>query len=209
MHNVVREFCKFSGTLYGELTEQLNIQNKKIGHLRVKILGFRDFYQSFEKPNTISESEFFQLPQDSKKYSSFVADLRVLKAGDEPSNALEAIGIAMNSDWNYLAPRRRHIICVITDASAHPLEKSRKGAPHYPSDLPKTFGAFAEKWESEMDEKARRLVIFAPEAYPWSEICPDQGGFSDTIHYPLGSNSDAELISLIKNHLVSLVVNSI
>ena len=191
---------------HDELERDLVEQQKTIDQLRVKVIAFRDYY--VDGADSMSESRFFALPDDASDYAAFVSGLKASGGGDEPESGLEAFALAMKSDWNTADGRKRQVICILTDASAHPLEKAGSGAPsHYPSDLPKTFDALADKWEGEMDEKARRLVIFAPEAYPWNEICPDQGGFSDAIHYP--SSGGAGLSDVDYKQIINLIANSI
>lgn len=191
---------------HDELKKDLEEQQKSVDQLRVKVIAFRDYY--VDGADSMSESRFFALPDDASDYAAFVNGLNASGGGDEPENGLEAFALAMKSDWNTADGRKRQVICMLTDASAHPLEKAGSGAPsHYPSDLPKTFDALADKWEGEMDEKARRLVIFAPDAYPWSEICPDQGGFSDAIHYP--SSGGAGLSDVDYKQIINLIANSI
>lgn len=191
---------------HDELKRDLVEQQKTIDQLRVKVIAFRDYY--VDGADSMSESRFFALPDDAFDYAAFVSGLKASGGGDEPESGLEAFALAMKSDWNTADGRKRQIICILTDASAHPLEKAGSGAPsHYPSDLPKTFDALADKWEGEMDEKARRLVIFAPEAYPWNEICPDQGGFSDAIY--CHSSGGAGLSDVDYKHIINLIANSI
>jgi hypothetical protein len=189
------------------LDKALKEQQKSIDALRVKVIAFRDYYCDGER--SMSESRFFGLPADAAEYAAFVNNLNADGGGDEPESALEAFALAMKSDWNSAPGRKRRIICILTDASAHPLEKAASGAPSgYPSDLPKTLSELADTWEGTMDEKARRLLVFAPESYPWNKICPDdQGGFSDAIHYP--SRGGAGLSDVDYNQIVSLVANSI
>lgn len=189
------------------LKSTLEEQQKSIDALRVKVIAFRDYYCDGDR--SMSESRFFTLPEEATDYAAFVNGQNADGGGDEPENGLEAFALAMKSDWSSAEGRKRQIICILTDASAHELEKAASGAPAgYPSGLPKTFDELADMWEGSMDEKARRLLIFAPEVYPWNKICPDdQGGFSDAIHYP--SRGGAGLSDVDYNQIVSLVANSI
>lgn len=189
------------------LDKALKSQQKSIDTLRVKVIAFRDYY--CDEDQSMSESRFFSLPGDAADYASFVNSLIADGGGDEPESALEAFALAIKSDWSSAPGRKRQIVCILTDASAHPLEKAASGAPsRYPSDFPKTLSELADLWEGKMDEKARRLLVFAPECYPWNKICPDdQGGFSDAIHYP--SRGGAGLSDVDYNQIVSLVANSI
>jgi hypothetical protein len=189
------------------LNKALQEQQKSVDALRVKVVAFRDYFCDGEK--SMSESRFFELPSEAADYAAFVDKLSPSGGGDEPESALEAFALAMRSDWSDEPGRKRRIICILTDASAHPLEKASGSKPAgYPDDLPSTFSQLADMWEGTMDDRARRLLIFAPEVYPWNQICPDdQGGFSDAIHYP--SRGGAGLSDVDYKQIVSLVANSI
>ena len=52
----------------------------------------------------------------------------------------------------------------------------------YPSDIPKNFDELSDLWASqELNSASKRLLLLAPDAYPWSEI----GEYwENTIHYP-------------------------
>lgn len=55
---------------------------------------------------------------------------------DEPESGLEALALAMGSDWETSGTSKRHAIVLFTDASAHPLEQQLDGIPeNYPSPM--------------------------------------------------------------------------
>jgi hypothetical protein len=90
--------------------------------------------------------------------------------GDEPENGLEAVALALQSNWTTGGDRRRHIIVLWTDGEAHLLEKRPKPAG-YPSNILSNYNELADLWHGQlMDARAKRLVIFAPETTPWSDI---------------------------------------
>jgi len=150
-------------------------------NFRVKVIVFRDYY--CDGDDSMEESAFFKLPTEKSAFRSFVSSIEAKGGGDEPENALEAIAIAMNSDWVQQGTRKRHIIMVWTDATAHPLEKSQEGKPsNYPSDIPDSFMELAGWWEDtqsgKMNNSAKRLIVFAPDDAPWSDVAM----WSQTIH---------------------------
>jgi hypothetical protein len=63
---------------------------------------------------------------------------------------LEALAVAIKSDWVRTGDRRRHVVVLWTDASAHRLEDaSRRGTAGYPSDLPASFADITAMWEGQ------------------------------------------------------------
>ena len=153
--------------------EAMEENGKQVGTLRVKVIAFRD-YGCDEVP--MQESPFYTLPEEDGAFNDFVAGITATGGGDGPENALEAIALALKSDWTTGGYRRRHAILLFTDAPALPLG-ARASSPSYPSDLPKTLAELGAWWEgadqslgSTYQPKAGRLVAFAPDAEPWSDL---------------------------------------
>lgn len=170
--------------LYDDLIKTMaNTYQRRVEQLRVKVIAFRDYY--CDGNQALKESRFFSLPDDKKDFHDFVASLEAKGGGDEPENALEAMALAMKSDWVKVSdPNRekaRNAVVIFTDASAHPLEKAAGGVPeNYPSDMLKSYNELYEAWcgqgkaEYSMNRDAERLVIFAPEdSYPWSDMAEE------------------------------------
>ncbi len=175
--------------LYDDLITNMREKNNRIvKQLRVKVIAFRDYY--CDGPYAMEESKFFTLPAQKNEFKNFVSSLEAKGGGDEPENALEAMALAMKSDWvkvtNPNTEKARNVVVIFTDASAHPLEKSADGvSEHYPSDMLKSYTELYEAWCGQgscmdnqasytMNKMAERLVVFAPEdAYPWSEMAEE------------------------------------
>lgn len=175
--------------LYDDLiTDMRESNNRIVRQLRVKVIAFRDYY--CDGPYAMEESKFFTLPDQKTEFRNFVASLEAKGGGDVPENALEAMALAMKSDWVRVTDsnteKARNVIVIFTDASAHPLEKSADGvSEHYPTDMLKNYNELYEAWcgqgscmdNSEsytMDKMAKRLIIFVPEdVYPWSDMAED------------------------------------
>ena len=125
------------------------------------------------------------MPEEKKLFHDFVASLEAIGGGDEPESALEAMALAMKSDWVKVSDlnkeKARNAIVIFTDASAHPLEKASGGvSEYYPKDMLKSYNELYEAWCGQgvpaysMNKDAERLVIFAPEdSYPWSEMAEE------------------------------------
>ena len=175
--------------LYDDLIKNMREKNNRIvKQLRVKVIAFRDYY--CDGAYAMEESKFFTLPKQKTEFRNFVAALEAKGGGDEPENALEAMALAMKSDWvrvtNPNTEKARNVVVIFTDASAHPLEKSADGvSEYYPADMLKNYNELYEAWCGQgscmdnresytMDKMAERLVIFAPEdAYPWSDMAEE------------------------------------
>ena len=118
------ESVKRSATEFHRLLEEkMAVKNKGIRQLRVRIIAFRDIGE--EGDESIVATNFFTLPAEGAAFNSFVSKLAAGGGGDEPESALEALALAIQSPWERTMDKRRHIVVVCTDASAHPLGKFR------------------------------------------------------------------------------------
>jgi len=113
-----------------DLKERCDKKGKEISELRIRVIGFRDFYA--DEGNAIQDSDFFNIPDQESEFKSFVNGLVPAGGGDEPENGLEALAMAINSDWTKGGDRRRHVVVVWSDASTHPigLEKCFLSSEH-------------------------------------------------------------------------------
>ena len=155
--------------------------------MRVKVIAFRDFAYNGDK--ALEESRFFNLPDENEDFHDYFEQIQAFGGGNGTSNALEAIAVAMRSDWTTeKIPdiKRRHVILVFTDASAAPLkDASRPGRskcsrienPAYPENMPNNLEELEEMWNGTSntlkgmpDRKAKRIGIFAPDVWPWNTI---------------------------------------
>ncbi len=138
---------------------------KEIQRFRVKIVAFRDFEYDREP---ILESRFFTLDEELEDLQEFFFGVSGFGGGDMPESGLEALALSMKSDWTDEGSPRRHIIILHTNAPAKPFGTGSDN-PLYPADMPKDMDGLKELWEN-MDARAKRLVMFAPEVSPWTEI---------------------------------------
>lgn len=165
-----------------DLKEALDAAKKHVSDVRVKVIGFRDF--DADGKNALLESRFFSLSDqgstDPEEYEKFVNGLVADGGGDEPENSLEAIALAMKSDWVQTGDKRRHIIVLFTDASAHKLEDANRSNPDYPADMPQSLDELTDLWKTpsngqsasglKLKQAAKRLIVFAPSVYPWPDM---------------------------------------
>ena len=190
-------------SFYKDLENRMQERQKNVDQIRAKVILFRDYWA--DKPEEVMvSSEFFDLREQSSEYADFVSLIHAKGGGDEPENGLEALAIALNSEWekgpNFA--KQRHIVVFYTDASAHSLEKEPK-PNHYPNDIPKNFDELTDLW-SEMSDSAKRLLLFAPDATPWTMIA---SCWEQTIHYP--SKAGEGLREFENEEIIAAIINSI
>ena len=178
------DFCK-------KFTEKMEAVGKQVAALRVKVVPFRDF--AYDGDKSLEQSKFFNLPEENEAFRNYVEQIQAFGGGDEPENALEAIAVAMRSDWTtekIPGIKRRHVILVFTDASAAPLKDASKPDKSkcsrienstYPENMPSSLAELSDMWEGisqdlgGMPEKrSKRIVLFVPNSQPWNEIVWNQ-----------------------------------
>ena len=171
-------------SLYDELISTMdNEYQRRVDQMRVKVFAFRDYY--CDGSSSMSESDFFILPDEKTKFHDFVSKLEACGGGDEPENSLEALALAMKTDWVKVSDpnteKARNVIVLFTDASAHPLEKAAESKNcYYPDNMLANYNELYEAWQGQgkteysMNKDAKRLIIFAPEdSYPWNDIAEE------------------------------------
>ena len=191
---------------YHDLREACAAKDKNIDELRIKVIAFRDY--NADGADGMNETKFFNIPAEDADFKAYINSLTPDGGGDEPENGLEAVALAINSDWTKGGDRRRHIIIVWSDASAHQLESTITKNSYYPSGMPANFNELTDWWEDEqggkMNKSAKRLLIFAPDAYPWSDMGLN---FQNAIHFP--ARAGEGLSSVDYQTILNSIVNSI
>lgn len=212
MHPIIQKVKETASTLHADLQRVMQENyHRTIKQLRIKIIGFRDFY--CDGSFALEKSEFFYLPEEEAEFKEFVNKLEAKGGGDIPENSLEALALAMQSDWCTTIDesiRKRHIIVLFTDASAHPLEKGVDCTnPIYPENMPKSYSELLDWWSGqgslengtavEMNQTAKRFALFAPEgSEPWTDISDDFDGCLTTFIEPDKGGIDITTKNLLK-----------
>ena len=159
-----------------QLEAKMKEKTKKLYQLRAKVIVFRDYWAD-SADLAMQSSKFFNLRTQSSEFANFVSEISEFAnfvsgitatgGGDEPKNGLEALALALQSDWEKSRnfEKQRRFVVVYTDASAHSLEKGSKPS-HYPKNIPTTFDELTDYWH-DMPTKSKRLLLFAPDASPW------------------------------------------
>jgi len=169
---------------HGDLIEVMAQKDKSISNLRVRVVAFKDFLDNAS--NALAQSPFFRLPDERSGFDAFVRSLSPSGGGDDPESGIEGLAGAMLSDWEHGLDKRRHLIVLFTDAPAHPIEAAA-AAGLLPPGFPTTMGALYDYWEgggqgsTGMELAAKRLLIYAPDVSPWTEISDN---WSNTLHFP-------------------------
>jgi hypothetical protein len=165
--------AKAAARTFHELLEaKMASKDKAVSQLRVRIVGYRDL--GSEGPDAIWASGFFRLPAETGAFEHTLGQLQASGGGDEPESALEALAVAIRSPWERHLDKRRHVVVVCTDASAHPLGRFEMGPVDgrpAPRSLPELQAMWGDQTdEGEMEYAAKRLLVFGPLAYPWDQI---------------------------------------
>lgn len=188
---------------------------RKIHNLRIKVIVFRDYY--IDGSDAMMESPFFILPEENQKFHDFVANIWAGGGGDEPESGLEALALALRSDFVQEGAKKRHVIVLFTDASAHPYEQQRNGVPaNYPTNMFQNIQELYQVWghgqdylgafrsSVQMNKEAKRLVLFAPSVYPWNELEAD---LENVIRKDLNSGDGGKDLDL--TDVIALVAKSL
>ena len=181
MSPVIDEVKKAALQFHDDLAAEMEVKSKAIDTLRLRVLVFRDYF--VDGASAMTESPFFALPDQKEEFSRFVDDIAATGGGDEPENGLEALALAIRSDWSKTGDKRRQIVIVWTDASCHPLEKGAASSPeHYPSSCAANLDELTDMWEGQehVTGSGKRLVLFAPDSDNWTTIA---NNWDNTVHY--------------------------
>jgi hypothetical protein len=171
-------------TFHDRLLQVMSAKDKYVSRLRLRVVAYRDYYDNAS--DAMFHTPFFELPDEAAHFTTYVSGLYADGGGDEPESGLEALGMALMSDWERGLDRRRHVVVLFTDASAHPLEASHSyPVPGYPGHIPTTFDGLTDLWDDPqgkvMEFAAKRLLLYAPDVYPWNII---SASWDNVLHYP-------------------------
>lgn len=167
MSPIISEVKKNALSFYQKFVEGMEERDSCFDQLRIKVIAFKDFEYDL---NPMVESKFFVMGKEDAEFRDFVNGIEASGGGDCSENSLEALALAMKSDWVRTGAIRRHVIIMYTDAPALQLS-ARANRVGYLEDMPKDLEELTKMWEVGcMEKRAKRLLIFAPDCAPWSEI---------------------------------------
>jgi hypothetical protein len=185
MQPVIDEVKSGAFSFHSQLSAVMRRRGKRVSQMRIRVIAYRDFG---DNPNdALRASPFFKMPDQVRSFELFMRSLSTFGGGDEPESGLEALSVAIDSDWERGMGVRRHVIVVFTDASAHPLGGPARIDAKYPPGIPETFDQLSERWghpggqTSVMEYRAKRLLLFAPDISPWNTMADE---WNNVIFFP-------------------------
>ena len=207
MGSIINRVKQSALSFYDDIQREMQKMEKAVSPLRIKVIGFRDYACEDDREKGLSpmdESPFFTLPDQREGFSAFINELKAAGGGDAPESGLEALALAIKSEWNLTGDKNRQIIVVWTDTSTHPIGK---GSDHrdFPENMPKDIDELSDLWSGQtMNESAKRLILYAPDAPMWNDIA--QTWFNVLI-YP---SKAGEGLSDVDYHVIlSQIANSV
>ncbi len=183
---------------YSDFSEIMDKKGKKVQQLRVRVVAFRDYI--WDEEDAMLVTDFFLLPQQAKEFEDCVNSLHASGGGDIPEDGLEALAYAIRSNWTTEGSKKRQVIVVWTDAGTHDMGYGRN-SPYYPNGMPADMSELNDWWD-DMNNNAKRLILFAPDENSWSYISRT---WDNTIHIPsaagngLAEKSYGEILGAIAN----------
>ena len=185
---------------YGDFSTVMNAKRKQVRQLRVRVIAFRDYKADGDQAMLVTD--FFMLPQQEKEFEACINSIHADGGGDIPEDGLEALAYAVKSKWTTEGAKKRQVIVVWTDACTHELGYG-SSAPSYPNGMPRDLGELSEWWD-DMNQNAKRLLMFAPDEPGWSYISQN---WDNVVHVPsvagngLAEQDYSEILSVIANSI--------
>jgi hypothetical protein len=156
---------------YEDFVKEMTEKGDDIDALRVKTIVFRDYKpgnEAIKKSVDAMEVDdsWYELPDDTADFEKRLSEIRAAGGVGQDANGLEALYLAMKSDF-VMGPHDRQVIVLFADTDTLPLLK-RAGCQGYPEGMVDDV-AFEDAWfcksqdpAVKLREKNKRLVIFAP-----------------------------------------------
>ena len=190
-------------SFHDQLMESMAKKQKKVDKLRARIIAFKD-YLADELPMLVTD--FYNLPEEVGDMRQVMNSITADGGGDEPEDALEALGYAIRSKWDTSCMKSRHIIALYTDASAHQLGFGA-ASPKYPrAGMARNISELTSWWDNPayIKQSAKRLLLFAPGTADWNYISDN---WSNVIHTQ--SQAGEGLSDIDFKEILSVIANSI
>ena len=97
MAPIIAEVKKNALSFYEKFFNAMNAEGKTVQKLRIKVITFRDFKVDTQP---MVESRFFDLGAgEEADFARFVEAIEAIGGGDLPESSLEALALAIKSDW--------------------------------------------------------------------------------------------------------------
>ena len=175
MRNVIDKVKEEILSFPQKYCDQMDYIEMPVEQFRVKLIVFGN---SNENSQLTYESEFFVLPDQHDKFSSFVNSIEVVEGSVSAVDALKAIECALKSDWADLsekAGKSRQIIMMFTNSNMETSNKTvstDKSSVNIADQLEKLCFMVSHDGSESSNFRYRRFrcAVFAPEIFPWTEI---------------------------------------
>ena len=152
-----------------DIAAKMNDRNENIEQFRVKVISFRDY--AFDDEPMV-ESDFYSLPEQMYEFCSYVNSIEAKGGGDSPENVLEAIALAMQSDWTQGVKKCVQKIIVMT--TSEPLELGKRkdiSKTPYPKNIPSSIEELKDLWLGKSNIKAKMDTSIAEMIVPIADDC--------------------------------------
>ena len=201
MKDLLEKTKEDAQSIYQKFLDRMEAEDKQVDALRIKVIAFGD-YKDDERPMMISK--FFNLPDENAEFKAFLDGVTASGGGDAAENSLEALAHAIKNDWTDEGNLNRHVIMFFTDAPALKLgERADTSKDDEQLTMPKDLAELGEWWE-EMDYRSKRLIIFAPNGYPWDDLSV---AWNNCIHVPSKAGKGCEEVDI--DEVVRVLVQSV
>lgn len=205
MNRVINMLRENAINLYSDIIDYLLKKSITIDTFRVRIVLFRDYKNDGDDAMLITN--FFTLPAQANEFKNCVKSIEAFGGGDDLEDGLEALGYAIKSKWNCEGIKKRQIIIVFSDAPTHELGYG-SNVPNYPSRMAKTMDELTSWWgniqnNGFVNQKAKRLILFAPNEAYWSTI---SDVWDRVIHCPVVSGNG--LSELNYSQIIDIVLDA-
>ncbi|MBQ7400063.1 MAG: VWA domain-containing protein [Clostridia bacterium] len=206
MENIIEIVKNNALNFYQDVTSAMEKKHKHISQLRVRIVAFRDYLT--DGKDAMLVTDFFKLPQETEEFEKTVRSLNADGGGDDAEDGLEALAYAIKSKWDTEGMKKRQVIVVWTDAPSHILGYGKE-SENYPNGMASDMKELSAWWGSVehpgfMDNNAKRLLLFAPDAPDWNVISENWDG---VLHFP--SEAGKGLENLEYEEIINTISNSI
>lgn len=206
MGNIIEIVKNNALNFYQDVTDAMDKKHKNISQLRVRVVAFRDY--KADGKDAMLVTDFFKLPQEADEFEKCVRSLKAQGGGDDPEDGLEALAYAIKSKWDTEGMKKRQVIVVWTDAATHPIGFG-KDCECYPNGMAKDIKELSSWWggaqqEGYVDNNAKRLLLFAPDAPDWNVISQN---WDNVLHFP--SEAGEGLANLEYEEIINTISNSI
>ncbi len=162
-----------------EIMEIAEEEHRNVAMFRAKVVAFREF--GAESENALFETDFFELPRQQMAFEAMLNCLNV-DGDSDLTNGLEAIVLAINSNWNRCEMgRKRQGIIVFSDKGTHEIGHGSENKK-YPQYMPRSMEELTVLWEqfSFLKSEWRVIFVMAPDEQYWDNI---YGEWSHVMHY--------------------------